>query len=517
MYLTQGLHRALQRDPGRTATIDGDRNRTFAESTDRIARLAGALRALGVRDGARVAMMSLNSDRYLEYLWATCWADGVINTVNIRWSPAEIAGSLTDCDTRVLFVDRTFLPVVEELRRACPQLAHVVFCGDGPAPDGTLGFEELVAAHEPVPDARRGGGSAAAIFYTGGTTGAAKGVVLSHAGLLTSAYGCMATTRFVTPGGSMLHAAPMFHLGDLAGWVAHGVAGNTQVVIPQFEPVAFLEAVQRHRVTDVLLVATMAQMVIDHPRAADADLTSLRRMIYGAAPISDAVLERLMARLPQLELVQTYGMTELSPVATILPPEDHRPGSSRLRSAGRAAAHTELRVVDPEGREVPRGEVGEIVVRGGHVMTGYRNRPEETAQALREGWMHTGDGGRLDEDGYLYLVDRIKDMIITGGENVYSTEVENVLAAHPAVATCAVVGVPDDTYGERVHAVVVLHPGRSVDGAELREFVKTRIAGYKAPRSVSFTDALPLSAAGKVLKRDLRAQLADGDAEVPAQ
>ncbi|MEU6700780.1 long-chain-fatty-acid--CoA ligase [Pseudonocardia sp. NPDC046786] len=516
MYLTQGLHRAAQRAPERIATIHSDRIRTFAESTDRIARLAGALRGLGVRDGARVAMMSLNSDRYLEYLWATCWADGVINTVNIRWSPTEIADSLNDCDTRVLFVDDTFLSVVDDLRGACPQLEHVVHCGDGPVPDGTHAYEDLIAAHEPVADSRRGGDAAAAIFYTGGTTGRAKGVVLSHANLLTSAYGCMATTRFVTPGGSMLHAAPMFHLGDLAGWVAQGVAGNTQVVIPQFGPVEFLETVERHRVTDVLLVATMAQMVIDHPRAADADLTSLRRMIYGAAPISDAVLERLMARLPQIELVQTYGMTELSPVATILPPEDHRPGSPRLRSAGRVTAHSELRVVDPEGNAVPTGGVGEVLVRGGHVMCGYRDRPEETREALRDGWMHTGDGGRLDEDGYLYLVDRIKDMIITGGENVYSTEVENVLAAHPAVATCAVVGVPDDTYGERVHAVVVLRPGSTVADGELREFAKTRIAGYKAPRSVSFADALPLSAAGKVLKRELRAQLTDGSAEVPA-
>jgi acyl-CoA synthetase (AMP-forming)/AMP-acid ligase II len=516
MYLTQGLHRAVQRDPDRIATIHQDRVRTFAGSTDRIARLAGALRALGVRDGARVAMMSLNSDRYLEYLWATCWADGVINTVNTRWSAAEIAASLEDCDTRILFVDDTFLPVVDHLRQACPQLSHLVHCGDGPTPAGMHGYEDLVAAHEPVPDARRGGDDTAAIFYTGGTTGRAKGVVLSHANLLTSAYGCMATTRFVTPGGSMLHAAPMFHLGDLTGWVAHGVVGNPQVVIPQFDPVVFLEAVQRHRVTDVLLVATMAQMVVDHPRAADADLTSLRRMIYGAAPISDAVLERLMARLPQLELVQTYGMTELSPVATILPPEDHRPGSPRLRSAGRVTAHSELRVVDPEGREVPRGRVGEIVVRGAHVTSGYWNRPEESREALRDGWMHTGDGGRLDADGYLYLVDRIKDMIITGGENVYSTEVENVLAAHPAVATCAVVGVPDDTYGERVHAVVVLSAGARVTDGELREFAKTRIAGYKAPRSVSFVGALPLSAAGKVLKRELRARLTDGTAEVPA-
>lgn len=515
MYLTQGLHRALQTTPDRIATISGDRRRTFAEQADRVARLAGALVALGVRRDDRVAMLALNSDRYIEYLLATCWADGVLNTVNIRWSVSEIADSLNDCETRVLIVDDAFTDRVEPLRAVCPTLAHVVYAGDGPTPEGTLSFEALIAEHDPVTDSRRGGDQLAALFYTGGTTGKAKGVMLSHQNLMASAFGSMSTCAFATPGGSMLHAAPMFHLGDLAGWVAHTTLGNTQVAIPRFEPSAVLRAVTEHRVTDLLLVATMVQMVFDHPDCESADLSSVRRLIYGAAPISGPVLRRAMERVPELQFIQTYGMTELSPVATILTPDDHRPGSPLLRSVGRPALHAELRIVGPDGQPAAAGAVGEIAIRGDGVMQGYWNLPEVTADSVIDGWMHTGDGGYLDDDGYLYLVDRIKDMIITGGENVYSIEVESALAEHPEVVTCAVVAAPDDQFGERVHAFVVPAPGASQpDPVQIREFLKQRIAGYKVPRSFTFVDELPLSAAGKILKHHLRASLAAADVPV---
>jgi acyl-CoA synthetase (AMP-forming)/AMP-acid ligase II len=212
-----------------------------------------------------------------------------------------------------------------------------------------------------------------------------------------------------------------------------------------------------------------------------------------------------MKALPGASFTQAYGMTELSPVATLLSPADHERGGV-LRSAGRAAPHAEIRVVDADGAEVPRGTVGEIIVRGGHVMRGYWNKPEETEAAVRDGWMHTGDGGYLDERGYLYVVDRLKDMIITGGENVYSAEVENAITSHPAVAQCAVIGVPDPDWGERVHAVVIPQPGATVTLQELREHAKARIADYKAPRSLEITETLPVSGTGKVLKRELRAK-----------
>lgn len=511
MHLTQGLHRALMTHPDGIATVFGERRRTFAEQADRVARLAGALRHLGVRTDDRVGILALNSDRFVEYLLATCWTDGVINTVNIRWSVPEITECINDCDTRVLFVDDAFAGAVADISPACPNLAEIIYCGEGSTPDGMRGFEELIAGHDPVPDSRRGGDQLAALFYTGGTTGRAKGVMLSHHNLMVSALGSMSTCSFATSGAVMLHAAPMFHLGDLAGWVAHTTLGNTQAAIARFDPQALLQAVEEHRVTDLLLVATMVQMAFDHPQSDTADLSSLRRLIYGAAPIGSGVLQRAMERAPHLEFVQTYGMTELSPVATMLTPADHRPGSQRLRSVGRPAVHSEVRVVDSEGAQVPSGVVGEVVVRGDGVMQGYWRNADATRDVLRGGWMHTGDGGYLDGDGYLFLVDRIKDMIITGGENVYSVEVENAVTANPDVSACAVIGIPDERYGERVHAVVVRRPGAQVDVEDIRTFTKSLIAGYKVPRSVSFVDELPLSAAGKVLKHELRRALAPNE------
>ena len=253
-----------------------------------------------------------------------------------------------------------------------------------------------------------------------------------------------------------------------------------------------MAAISEHQVTDTLLVPTMLQMLVDDPGVADSDLSSLAKLIYGASPISEAVLERARKMFPSAGFAQAYGMTEMSPGATLLTPADHDDPALH-RSAGRAAPNVEVRIVDPDDNEVPRGEVGEIVARGDNVMLGYWNRPEDTAAAIRDGWMHTGDGGRMDENGYMFIVDRIKDMIITGGENVYSAEVENALAGHPAVAACAVIGVPDPDWGERVHAVVVLLPGRQATADEIRAHCKTLIAGYKSPRTVDFVDALPMS------------------------
>jgi len=507
MYLTQGLHRAVQQQPDQLMTICGERERTFAEVADRVARLAGALRELKVRAGDRVAMLSLNSDRYSEYLLAVPWADAVLNPVNVRWSLAEIAYSLRDSDSRVLLVDDTFAPMLPALRAEVPDLAIVIHAGDGAVPDGALGYEDLIAGAGPIADARRGGDELAGVFYTGGTTGFPKGVMLSHANLAMSWLGSAATGCMGTSGSRTLHTAPMFHLADLAYWGATLLLGGTHVILPGFDPGTVLATIDGQRITDVLLVPTMIQLLVDHPSVTDYDLTSLTSVVYGASPITQAVLERAMKTFPNAGFTQAYGMTELSPVATILSPAEHEQG--HLRSAGRAAPHAEIRVVDPDGAQVPNGTVGEIICRGGHVMGGYWNKPEETQAALRDGWMHTGDGGYLDDQGFLYVVDRIKDMIITGGENVYSAEVENAVARHPAVAQCAVIGLPDPDWGERVHAVVVLHPGATVTLADLREHIKTLIAGYKAPRSLEIAEALPISGTGKVLKRELRKQHRD--------
>lgn len=505
MNITQHLQRNALHTPDRESTIFGDRVRNWRETRERVARLAGALRSHGVAPGDRVAILALNSDRYVEYLFAVPWADAVATPVNIRWSPAEIAYSLVDSGTSVLFVDDAFAPMLPALREQVPGLRVVVHCGDGPTPEGALDYEGLVADHEPVEDARRSGEALAGIFYTGGTTGHPKGVMLSHANLVVSAMAAAAAGEFLETDGRTLHAAPMFHLADLFTVLIRNILGGTHVIVPFFDPAAVAQAIEKHQVTDTLLVPTMIQMLIDAPGADDADLHSLRRLIYGASPISDALLSRAQAALPGVRFTQAYGMTELAPLATFLPAEDHADPVLR-RSAGRAAPNVEIRIVDAEDNEVDPGVVGEVVVRGGNVMLGYWNRPADTTEALRGGWMHTGDGGYLDERGYVFLVDRIKDMIVSGGENVYSAEVENALATHPAVAQCAVIGVPDPEMGERVHAVVVLFPGATATHEELREHCKTLIAGYKAPRSTEFVEAMPLSGAGKILKRELRAK-----------
>ncbi|MBF9072015.1 long-chain-fatty-acid--CoA ligase [Streptacidiphilus fuscans] len=509
MYLTQALHRELQVAPERTMTVCGGRARTAREVVDRVARLAAALRGLGVEPGDRVAVLARNSDRYHEIFFGAWWTAVAVNPVNTRWSVEEIAYGLNDSGSLVLFVDDDFAGLVPALRERCPGLRTVVHCGDDAGASSCEDcedyedYEALIAAAEPVADLRAGGETLAALLYTGGTTGAPKGVMVSHRSLVTSTLGTQVTRAAAVPGGSQLVCAPMFHIAALLGWLTQVMVGGTAVFLPAFTPDGVWEAVERHGVTSVGLVPTMLQMLVDHPGAATADLGGLRHIGYGASSVSESLLRRAMELFPQASFTQGYGMTETAMI-TVLGADEHRAGGRLLRSAGRAAAHCEVRVAGPDGEELPRGQVGELLCRGDHLMLGYWNRPDETALALRDGWMHTGDAAYMDEDGYVFITDRLKDMIISGGENVYSAEVENALAQHPAVASVAVIGLPDPLWGERVHAVVVLRPDAAATEDELRRHVRSLIASYKVPRSVEFAAALPVSGAGKILKRELR-------------
>ncbi|WP_257890428.1 AMP-binding protein [Rhodococcus sp. USK10] len=400
MYLTQALHRAVQQTPDLPATVCGLRTRTWTECRDRVARLAGSFRALGVTSGDRVAILSQNCDDYHDFMLAVPWADCVAVPVNTRWAAPEIAFSLTDAGTVLLVVDDTFLHLVDELRELAPTVKSFVHAGDSISPDGVHSFEELIKTHEPVEDAQRGGDSLAAIYYTGGTTGVPKGVMLSHANLMSAALGAAATGEFMEPHGRLLHSAPMFHLADGSGWIARNLVGGTHVILPGFNPEAVAAAVEKHRITDIFLAPTMIQMFVDSPVAKKYDLTSLRHLLYGSSPISPALLERTMQLLPDTRLLQAYGMTELAPTTTILSCNDHQ-DPTLLKSAGRAIPIAEIKIVDVDDTEVPLGTVGEVVARGPHVMLGYWNRPDDTAAALRGGWMHTGDGGYMDDNGYL--------------------------------------------------------------------------------------------------------------------
>jgi long-chain acyl-CoA synthetase len=506
MNTTHGLRRALQINPNGLATVYGDRRRSWREIGERVARLAAGLRALGAAPGDRVAILSLNSDRYLELYLATAWAGTVVVPLNIRWSPLENEDAMRDCRAGVLVVDKAFAPTGAALAKAVPGLT-LVYADDGEVPAGMESYEALLARSAPMPDAMRTAADLAGIFYTGGTTGRSKGVMLSHGNLMANSLNALGEGMF--PASTVyLHAAPMFHLANGAAMYSLLLSGGSNVIIQSFTPEGVMAAVENEHVTDVLLVPTMIQMLVDHPALASRNVSSLKNVIYGASPISEAVLDRATRALPKAQFTQAYGMTELSPIATLLHWNEHigdGRAKGRHRAAGRATLGCEVRIVDSDDKPVPYGTVGEIVVRGDNVMMGYWERPEETARAVIDGWMHTGDGGYMDEHGFVFVVDRVKDMIISGGENVYSVEVENALAQHPSVAQCAVIGIPDERWGERVHAVVVARAGAEASAAELIEFCKTLIAGYKCPRSVEISaNPLPLSGAGKILKRELR-------------
>lgn len=509
MQLSHTLRRAMLLHGPRTAILDGSTRLTWREFGDRVARLAGALHQLGVRPDDKVAILALNGYRYLETFFATFWCGGVVVPLNIRLAPRELVHQLNEADAQVLLLDDTFSLMWPSLDGKLDTVRRVIFAAPGETPPGMLSYERLLADTPPLADAGRGGDDVAGIFYTGGTTGRAKGVMLTHDNMMANAQNTLMVNRG-TPDDVYLHSAPMFHLADISATFALTMVGAQHAFIPFFEPTRMLEAIQEYRVSLGLMIPTMLNMVLNHPERGNYDLSSLRAVSYGASPIPESLLRLALAELP-CQFIQGYGMTELSPLCAMLPPEDHVPDGTpaqqkRLRSAGIPIFTAEVRVLDEHDREVPRGTVGEICARGPMVMKGYWKQPEATAQALRNGWMHTGDAGYMDEDGYIYLVDRTKDMIVTGGENVYSVEVETALYEHPAVFEAAVIGIPDERWGEAVHAVVHFKPGHTATADELISHCHSYIANYKCPKSVSFSaDELPKSPVGKILKRELRA------------
>lgn len=504
MGLSSALMRAAQIAPKRVALRFGDDTFTWAEFGERAPRIAGGLAALGVAKGERVAMLGLNNARYSELFHCAPWAGGIVVPLNWRWSEVELAFALDDCEPRVLFVDEQMMPMGRKLCETRPNI-RLVAMTNARVPD-LPHFDDLLDA-APVADVGMTGDDLYGVFYTGGTTGFSKGVMLSHRNVLSGATVAQ-REGYWREDDTYLVAAPYYHASGTWPLISMLAAAGTSIVLPAFDATAALRAFEEHKATTSLLVPTMIQMIIDHPNFSKTDLSSLKTVVYGASPITEALLSRALAALPQAEFVQAYGMTELSPQIAAL---HHRYllGSNREigrhRAAGRVCYGMELKIVDEDDNELPRGEVGEIIARGESVMLGYWRRPEETERALRNGWMHTGDGGRMDEDGFVYVVDRIKDMIISGGENVYSTEVEGVVSRHPAVAQCAVIGIPSEQWGESVHAIVTLRDGTSATASEITAFCRERIAAYKCPRSVEIrTQPLPMTAAGKVLKTRLR-------------
>jgi long-chain acyl-CoA synthetase len=485
------LSRAQKLFANRIAMVNGDVRLTYAETWSRCRRLAGALTQLGVQPGDRVAILALNSHQYLEVYMAVPASGRVVVPLNTRHAEPELRYALEDSGTRVLITDRdpgAFASTVE----------RVIMLSDE--------YETLLAA---APEAELGVGitedSLAGLFYTGGTTGASKGVMLSHRNLIANTTNWLIAAQ-QGPEDTYLVMAPLFHAAGSLAVLATVWTGGCQVIIPAFDAAAALDAIAADQATVTLGVPTMIAALAEEQLARPRQVGSLRSLAHGGSPIATEVVRRAHAAFPSTELIHAYGATETAPLATLLRHEEKLVESDLARSCGQAVAGVDIRVVDPRGHELPPGEIGEVVVRGPNVMQGYWNKPEQTADALRHGWYHSGDLGCMNAQGYVFLVDRAKDMIISGGENVYSTEVEEVLYKHPAVLEAAVFGVPDATWGEAVHAVVVPRPGQAVETSSLIAFCREHIAGYKVPKQIDLrSDPLPKSGPGKVLKRELRA------------
>ena len=505
MINLQGLiTRAAGLNPAGVATRFLGREYTWTQLENRIARLAAALHSLKLDEGDRVAILSLNSDRYYACIFAIPWAGLCMVPLNTRWALAENTYAISDSGTRVLFFDDAFTAQASQLLLDVDRLCTAIYLGDGECPAWAESAEHLIASNDALTPSDRGGADMAGIFYTGGTTGFPKGVMQSHRAIWASAMGGMPEFQ-MTLKSRYLHVAPMFHMADFAGSMGATLRGASNIILPGFDPAQVLDTFAVERVTHTLIVPSMVKMLLNHPDVANADVSTLEVVIYGASPMPKATLLQFMQQWPEVGLVQAYGQTELAPIVTMLSVQDHRDGGPALKSAGRPTPVSEVRIVDEAGATCPVGVSGEVLVRGPHTMLGYWNKPEQTAAALQDGWVFTGDAGCFDEDGYLYIVDRVKDMVVTGGENVFTTEVENAVASHPAVQDVSVIGIPHEEWGEAVHAIVILRPDQSVTAEAIITHCRGLIASYKLPKRVVFREEpLPLSGAGKVLKTELR-------------
>jgi len=514
MYVHDLILRAEALYGNLPAVVDGPVRYRYAELAGRVRRLAGGLRALGLGPGDVVACLSLNGHRAMESFFAASLAGVAVTPINTRLAPPETAFILRDSGAKALLAGASFLPALERIAGEVPDLKHVVLL-DGPAGRGASGslswrgYEEWLAASQPWREAPADWATERMVLlcYTGGTTGLPKGVMLSQGNVLANARHAI---EMMELGGRdvWLHAAPMFHLADAWACFSITALGGLHVFMERFDAAQALALIEAHAVTATSIVPTMVLMLLQEPSVATRNLRSLRRVLYGASPMPVAPLKAAIERFGPI-LQQAYGQTESAPFLATTPARDlgfpaTEAGLRRLASCGQPIFGAEVRIVASDGRLCAPGEVGEIQARGPNVMLGYWQRPQETQAALAGGWLHTGDLAYADADGYLFIVDRAKDVIIRGGENIYSSEVENALYRHPTVLEAAVIGVSDERWGETVRAVVVLRPGAHAAEAELIAHCQELIARFKCPQSVEFRAELPKSGAGKILKAELR-------------
>ncbi len=513
-FTVAGLIRHLARvQPAHEMLVLGDERRTWGEEFDRACRVAQAARRDGLDVGDRIAFLDRNGMAYFDFLFGGSLIGAVNVAVNWRLAPAEMAAIIDDSGAPLLVVHTDYLEALAAMPGGLPAVRRIVVVGDAGAMEGVdpraepfSSWVEGCPAEDPghvgPPD------EVSMQLYTSGTTGLPKGVMLTNANLST-AIGSAGDTFSISDDTVSLVAMPLFHIGG-SGWALCAMSrGGRSIILRDVDPTVLLDLIAREGITEMFVVPAVLMMLLATPSLATTDLSSLRLIFYGASPISEDVLVKCMAAFG-CGFCQVYGMTETTGAITALPFDDHDPDGPRrglLRSAGKPHEGVELRVVDPDtGKDADVGEVGEVWTRSPYNMAGYWGKQDETARTIdADGWLRTGDAGYFDDDGYIYLHDRIKDMVVSGGENIYPAEVENVLLSHPAVVDAAVIGVPDDKWGETVKAIVVLAPGADLDEDDVIAHCRRSLAHYKCPTSVDAVAALPRNPSGKILKRELRA------------
>ena len=508
------LDRAASIYREKIGVVCGAERFAYGDVARRVDRLSSSLAAAGVRRGDVVACISFNCHRLLELYYAVPQMGAILLPVNIRLTPDDIAYILADAEAKAVVVDRALTPLLAPIRDRLPALRIIVLMGGDAAqqsPVQGLDYEALVAgADAPFERPSLDEDDVAELFYTSGTTARPKGVMLTHRNLYTHAMSVIACLH-PTDADVQLHSIPLFHVN---GWgTPHSLTamGGRHVMLSRFDPEHVLETIERERVTQMLMVPTMALALLHSASAQTRDLSSLRRIKLGGAASPPSLVKALDERLPDCSIMCGYGLTETTPVLTVATLKDgmqaDAAASVRARStAGLPIPGVRVEVLDEDGRMLPHdgASVGEVCARANSVMAGYWKQPEETARVIVDGWFHTGDMGTIDPEGYLSIVDRKKDIIITGGENVASLEIEKTIYEHPSVLECAVIAVPDERWGEIPAALIVRKPGAALQGPELVEFCRERLAGFKVPKAVKFVDALPKGGTGKILKRELR-------------
>ncbi|MBT8080455.1 MAG: long-chain-fatty-acid--CoA ligase [Gammaproteobacteria bacterium] len=477
-----------------TALVFEGRATSYDELTHRAVRVGNGLRDMDIARQGRVAILTGNNDYFFEIWLGAALGNFVLTPINARLAPQEVTYILNDSGAEVLFVDTTFFGLVRGISDQLTSVRETIPLDSYPEWRDAQSGERPAGDIDPTEPMVQ--------MYTSGTTGFPKGVVLNHSAVLACVRSMMGLHEW-EPGHVALVTAPLFHTAGCAWANCALQTGGTIILLRELTPVTILNAIEKHKVTQALLVPAVIQMVLQTPECATTDFSSLKRMLYGASPIPVPVLRQAVETFG-CEFEQGYGLTETVGPIAMLRPDDHRT-DTKMQSCGRPVPGANIRVVDYAGRDCETGEVGEIVFSGVQSMNGYWNQPEETAKTIRDGWLHTGDAGYFDEDGYLFIHDRLKDMIVSGGENVYPAEVERVLEECPGITDVAVIGVPDERWGETVKAVVVTGDESTITDSDVIEFARQHIARFKCPTSVDFVDAIPRNPSGKILKKVLRA------------